>query len=202
MLDQAEPRQVHRHLRALYGERPEEAISSKWARTSSSRVPAGDPVHGEVEVGRGYGTSLAYALDEKVGGLGDAPNPGDLLCAALAACEDGTIRMVAGLLGVELEELEVEVSGDLDVRGTLGIDPAVRVGFEELECSVTIRPAPGADPRAVGRLLAAAERFCVNLDSLTKGLRVTSLRSDASLGPEKGRGLRPLSARGDRQGPR
>jgi uncharacterized OsmC-like protein len=52
-------------------------------------------------VGRGYGASFEYGIDEKVGGLSDRPNPGDLLCAALAACEDGTIRMVAGLLGVE-----------------------------------------------------------------------------------------------------
>jgi uncharacterized OsmC-like protein len=202
MLGATDARRAHRELRALYEERPEEAISAKWARTSSSRVRAGDPVHGEVEVGRGYGVSLPFALDEKVGGLGDGPNPGDLLCAALAACEDGTIRMVAGILGVELEELEVQVSGDLDVRGTLGVDPGVRVGFEELECSVTIRVAPGTDPRAVGRLLAAAERFCVNLDSLTKGVRITSLRSDAPVGPEKGRRLRPLPAGGHRQGPR
>jgi hypothetical protein len=107
-------RAIHRDLRALYRERPEEAISSKWARASSARVPARDPAHGEVEVGRGYGASLEYGIDEKVGGLSDGPNPGDLLCAALAACEDGTIRMIAGLLGVELEGLEVEVSGDLE----------------------------------------------------------------------------------------
>jgi uncharacterized OsmC-like protein len=164
--------EIYRGLRALYAERPEEAISRKWARTSSARVDPGDPLHGEVEIGRGHGTSLDYALDEKVGGLSDHPNPGDLLCAALAACEDGTIRMVAALLGVTLEKLEVEVTGELDVRGTLGIDTGVRVGFTELECSIRLRAAPGTDPRAVDRLLAAAKRFCVNLDTLTGGTRV------------------------------
>lgn len=178
MPPQLDVREVHKDLRALYGERPGEAISSKWARTSSSRIPAGEPLHGEVDVGRGYGVSLDYALDEKVGGLGDGPNPGDLLCAALAACEDGTIRMVAGLLGVTLEELEVEVSGDLDVRGTLGIDPDVRVGFTELACTVRLRAADGTDPRAVRRLLAAAKRFCVNLDSLTGGTAVRVALAD------------------------
>ncbi len=172
---QSDVGQTHQDLRALYGERPGEAISSKWARTSSSRIPAGDPIHGEVEVGRGYGVSLDYALDEKVGGLSDGPNPGDLLCAALAACEDGTIRMVAGLMGVRLEELEVEVTGDLDVRGTLGIDPDVRVGFSELDCSIQLRVAPGTDPRAARRLLAAAKRFCVNLDTLSHGAAVRLL---------------------------
>jgi uncharacterized OsmC-like protein len=168
-------RQGHRDLRALYDKHPDQAISSKWARSSSTRVPAGDPVHGEVEVGRGYGVSLDYALDEKVGGLSDGPNPGDLLCAALAACEDGTIRMVAGLMGVSLEELEVEVSGDLDVRGTLGIDPDVRVGFSDLDCSVRLRVSPGTDPRAARQLMAAAKRFCINLDTLTGGAAVRVL---------------------------
>lgn len=135
-----ETREAYSSLRALYVERPDEAISAKWARTSSSRIAAGDPLHGEVEVGRGYGVSLDYALDEKVGGLSDHPNPGDLFCAALAACEDRTIRMVAALLGVPLEELEVEVTGDLDVRGTLGIHPDVRVGFQR---APLLDPAPG-----------------------------------------------------------
>jgi uncharacterized OsmC-like protein len=166
-------RELHQELRALYLERPDQAISSKSSRTSSARIPAGDPVHGEVEVGSGYGVSLGYALDEKVGGLGDQPNPGDLLCAALAACEDGTIRMAAALLGVELEELEVEVTGDLDVRGTLGIAREVRVGFTELDCSIELKPAPGADARMVRRLVAMAERFCVNLDTLASGTRVS-----------------------------
>ena len=172
MPGQTDVAHMHRDLRARYTERPEEAISSKWARTSSSRIPAGDAAHGEVEVGRGYGVSLDYALDEKVGGLSDGPNPGDLLCAALAACEDGTIRMVAGLLGVQLEQLEVEVCGDLDVRGTLGIDPNIRVGFSELDCSVRLDVAPGTDPRAARRLMAAAKRFCVNLDTLKGGAAV------------------------------
>lgn len=60
---------------------------------------------------------MRFGLDRHVGGLHDLPNPGDLLCAAVAACEDGTLRMIAALPGITVEELEVEVSGKLDVRG-------------------------------------------------------------------------------------
>ena len=159
-------------LRAAYTDRPEEAITSKSARTSASRVSAADPFHGEVEIGRGYGMSLRFGLDRSVGGLHDAPNPGDILCAALAACQDGTIRMVANLLGVELEDLTVEVTGQLDVRGALAVDPDVRVGFEALDCRVRLRPGAGTEPAAVERLVAAAERFCVNVDTLRSGVVV------------------------------
>jgi uncharacterized OsmC-like protein len=161
-------------LRALYAESPQEALTRKSARTSAASVPASDPFHGEVEVGQGYGASLRFGLDRYIGGMHDAPNPGDLLCAALAACEDGTIRMIANLLGVELTELEVEVSGELDVRGCLGVDPDVRVGFEALECKVHLAAVEGTDPRRLEALVAAAERFCVNLDTLRGGIEVTT----------------------------
>jgi uncharacterized OsmC-like protein len=162
----------HASLRSLYRDQPERALTRKVARTSSSEVAATDPFHGEVEVGRGYGTSLGFGLDRSVGGLQDLPNPGDLLCAALAACEDGTIRMIADLMGVELENLEVEVSGEVDVRGTLAIDPDVRVGFESLACKLRLRATPGTDPRLVEKIVAAAGRFCVNLDTLRSGVEV------------------------------
>jgi hypothetical protein len=86
---QAQERQ--RPLRALYRERPDQAVTAKWARTSSASVSAADPFHGEVEIGRGYGAKMRFGLDGHVGGLHDLPNPGDLLCAAVAACEDGTL---------------------------------------------------------------------------------------------------------------
>ena len=159
-------------LRALYAESPQEALTRKSARTSAARVSAADPFHGEVEVGSGYGTSLRFGVDRSIGGLNDVPNPGDLLCAALAACQDGAIRMIANLLGVELTQLEVEVSGELDVRGCLGADSGVRVGFEVLECKARLQAKGDADRKRVETVVAAAERFCVNLDTLRGGIEV------------------------------
>jgi uncharacterized OsmC-like protein len=159
-------------LRTLYDESPQAALTRKTARTSAARLAASDPFHGEVEVGQGYGTWVRFGLDRHVGGLHDAPNPGDLLCAALAACEDGTLRMIANLLGVELSELEVEVNGELDVRGCLGARPDVRVGFGTLECRVRLAAVEGTDPRRLDALRNAAERFCVNLDTLRAGVEV------------------------------
>jgi uncharacterized OsmC-like protein len=159
-------------LCGLYAESPPAALTRKSGRTSSATVAAGDPFHGEVEVGRGYAVALRFGLDRQIGGHGDAPNPGDLLCAALAACQDGAIRMIANLLGVELTELEVEVSGQLDVRGCLGADSGVRVGFEALECKVHLTAKEGTHPNRVETLVAAAERFCVNLDTLRGGIEV------------------------------
>ena len=166
-------------LRTLYAERPQAALTRKSARTTSAEIAATDPFHGEVEVGSGYGTSLRFGLDRHVGGLHDAPNPADLLCAALAACQDGAIRMIANLLGVELAELEVEVTGEVDARGCLGADRDVRVGFEALECRVSLRAKQGTHPKRVKTVIAAAERFCVNLDTLRGGVEVANTADPA-----------------------
>ena len=159
-------------LRQQYQDRPSEALTRKTARTSSANIAATDPFHGEVEIGDGYGSYLRFGLDRYVGGLHDAPNPGDLMCAALATCNDGAIRMVANLLGVQLTVLEVEVTGELDVRGCLLIDNDVRVGFEKLSCRVRLEAADGTPRRKLEALVVAAERVCVNLDTLRRGIEV------------------------------
>ena len=89
--------------------------------------------------------------------------------------------MIANLLGVELTELGVEVRGELDVRGCLGADSEVRVGFEAMECRIRMRTKDGTDPKRVDAVVAAAERFCVNLDSLRGGIEVaTSVTTSGS----------------------
>ncbi len=163
-------------LRARYTEDPAAAAIVKRAR--AGRADDRDPFHGEVVAenaahpGKPYGVVWRYGVDQAVGGLHDAPNPGELLCAALAACADVSVRMLADRLRVRLDELEVEVSGDLDVRGTLDVDRSVPVGFQRFALTVRIRPAPETPRDRVDRLAVGAERACVVLDTLRRGVPV------------------------------
>jgi uncharacterized OsmC-like protein len=145
-----------------------------------------DPVRTAVVPGEEYRTedvTIAVGNHRGVGGLHDAPNSGELLCAALAACQDSTIRMVADLLGVRLTALAVEVEGDVDLRGPLAVDLSVRVGFQSMRCRASLEVADGTDPRTVEMLLTAAERSCVILDTLRSGVDVTT---EVDLAPVKG----------------
>ncbi len=137
----------------------------------------GDPVHTAAVPGEEYPSAqveIAVGTHRGVGGLHDAPNPGELLCATLAACQDSTVRMVANLLGVHVTTLAVDVDGDVDLRGTLAVDPTVRVGFQSMRCRTRLAVAPGTPARTVALLLAAAERSCVVLDTLRRGVDVTA----------------------------
>lgn len=162
-------------LRALYAEHPEAALIRK--RVHSTGPDGRDPFHGTVvpenlaHPAAAYGVAWTYGIDEAVGGQHDMPNPGELLCAALAACADGTARLIANHLGVDLEHLEVEVNGIVDVRGALG-DDSVRVGFESMSLAIRLRATPGTPAHLVDLIGAATERLCIDLDTLRRGVPV------------------------------
>ena len=84
---------VQKPLKAKYKEAPELAMVIDYAKTSGK--VAADPFHSKVEPMDGCGVSIPVGVHAAVGGLHDAPTPGDLLCAALAACQDSAVRMVA-----------------------------------------------------------------------------------------------------------
>jgi uncharacterized OsmC-like protein len=157
-------------LRTTYAASPERANTVKWARTSNGA--AADAIHSLVEVGRGFGVSQRIGIDAAVGGDHDLPNPGDLLCSALAACADSTVRMVADVLGVPILALRVEVQGEVDVRGCLAMGRDLKVGFTSMSCRVDLRVPPGTDPKRLAALRAQGERSCVNLDTLRSGVAV------------------------------
>jgi uncharacterized OsmC-like protein len=162
-------------LRRAYAEDPRAALIVDHGHTIDRAH--GDPVHTTTRPGREYAderVAIAVGTHRGVGGLHDAPNPGELLCATLAACQDSTLRMVADLLGVRLTALSVAVDGDVDLRGTLAVDRSVRVGFQAMRARTSVGVAPGTPQRAVELLLAAAERSCVVLDTLRDGVAVTS----------------------------
>ena len=157
-------------LRARYAKRPGDAVTVKHGKTRTT--DGVDALHGAVRPGDSYDLERRYGIDTAIGGFDDAPNPGDLLCAALAACQDSTIRMIADILGITIEKLEVNVVGDVDVRGCMAVDPAVKVGFRSLACHVRLTVAPGTDPQRAAALREKAERLCVNLDTLRSGVAV------------------------------
>jgi uncharacterized OsmC-like protein len=157
-------------LRERYRSTVNEARITDRARTLNDG--ASDPFHGTVVAGEGHGSPWRFGIHRAVGGDHDLPNPGDMLCAALASCLGSTIRMIADRLDIRIETLEVAVTAEVDVRGTLLVNRSVPVGFQGMQCRVRLHPAAGADPAKLQVLLAAAEHSCVVLGTLRKGVPV------------------------------
>lgn len=157
-------------LRRVYTDDSDQAITIKRVRTLQTATT--DAWHGTIEADDYPGVQWDYGIDAKVGGYDDLPNPGHILCAALAGCVDSTVRMIADHLGVGIEHLEVNVVGEVDVRGCMAMDSTVRSGFQHLRCEIRLQPAPGADERLVRILLNQTEKLCVTLDTLRNGVPV------------------------------
>ena len=157
-------------LRARYRSDPAEAWISDGAQTISGC--GGDPFHGLVVPANSGDAPLQFGLHRAVGGFHDYPNPGDLLSAALAACFDSTLRIIADHLGIRLESLEVKVDAECDVRGCLLVEREVPVGFQRMRCGVRLKTKDHVDDEAIKMLVGAAEHSCVVMQTLRNGVAV------------------------------
>jgi uncharacterized OsmC-like protein len=80
--------------------------------------------------------------------------------------------MIADLIGIPILDLQVEVAGDVDARGCLAIDRAVKVGFRSMTCRVQLRVPTDIDSKRLAILQKQAEESCVILDTLRSGVPV------------------------------
>lgn len=93
-----------------------------------------------------------------------APNPGEFLLHALAACLTVSLAYHAAARGIALDGLRCTVAGDVDLRGFLGLDPSIRPGFQQIQVTVTATGDFDEDQFAV---LADLVRYSPVRDSLT-----------------------------------
>lgn len=139
-------------LKSRYKETPDAALITLKAE--------GDLDSQEIACSVETGKALVKAgLHPATGGDGSFACSGDMLLQALAACAGVTLKAVATALGIELKSGKVRCEGDLDFRGTLGVDKTAPVGFREIRLAFDI--ATDADKDAVAKLIQLTERYCV-----------------------------------------
>ncbi|HEX6293139.1 MAG TPA: OsmC family protein [Herpetosiphonaceae bacterium] len=109
---------------------------------------------------------------EVLGGQDSAVDPVELLLAALSSCVSIGLVTQAAKRGVDFEDFEIEVTGDLDLRGYLGLDESIRSGFTNVQYIVRIKS--DAPPEALEEILRAAEKTSPMLDNIRNGVPVTS----------------------------
>ena len=110
----------------------------------------------KVETGR----ALAIAgLHPASGGSGAELCSGDMLLEALVACAGVTLKAVAVALEIPLRKGIVRAEGDLDFRGTLGVDREAPVGFRAIRLAFDLDTDAPQDK--IDTLIRLTERYCV-----------------------------------------
>lgn len=112
------------------------SVATAWTGQTGSRSRVSQIDLGGEKIARDF--EIVADEPEELLGRNQAPNPQELLMAAVNACM--TVGYVAGaaLHGIELEKLEIETTGQLDLRGFLGLDDSVPPGYEQIDYVVRI----------------------------------------------------------------
>jgi uncharacterized OsmC-like protein len=108
-----------------------------------------------------------------LGGADAAPNPVEFALAGLLSCQVVTYRFWAAKLDIPLDDVQVEVEGDLDVRGFFGLEDGVRSGLGEVR--VKVRLTGPASTEQYRELQAAVDQHCPVLDLFSNP---TSVRTE------------------------
>jgi uncharacterized OsmC-like protein len=151
-------------IKDRYRAEPEAAIVTLKAKGSIDDTA----IACKVETGR----ALAVAgLHPATGGSGLELCSGDMLLEALVACAGVTLKAVATALDIELASGVVRAEGDLDFRGTLGVDKEASVGFKSIRLAFDLKTDAAED--AIAQLVKLTERYCVVYQTLNKRPELT-----------------------------
>ena len=163
-MERDELRALQAPLKERYREEPEAAVV-----TLSATGSLGDGVSCSVQTGR----ALAEAgLHPASGGDGSLLCSGDMLLEALVACAGVTLRAVATSLAIPIRSGTVRAEGDLDFRGTLGVDRDAPVGFASIR--LTFDLDADATDEQLATLKKLTERYCVVYQTLASAPELTT----------------------------
>jgi uncharacterized OsmC-like protein len=155
-MDADELRQLQGPLKDHYRAEPSAAVVTLHAEGSL----ADSDVSCSVQTGRAL---VEAGLHPATGGDGTLACSGDMLLQALVACAGVTLRSVATNRGIDVSGT-VRAEGDLDFRGTLGVDRTAPVGFRSIRLSFDLESEATRDD--LDALIATTERYCVVFQTL------------------------------------
>ena len=112
-------------------------VTTTWQGQARSRAEIESYGIGGEKVPRRF--SIDIDEPNELGGSNRFANPQEHLIAALNACMTVGYAAQCAVRGITLESLAIETDGEIDLRGFLGIDPAVPQGYENLSYTVRIK---------------------------------------------------------------
>jgi uncharacterized OsmC-like protein len=159
-MDRAELQALQRPLKERYREEPESALLTLRAEGRLGE----EAISCSVATGRAL---VEAGLHPATGGAGALACSGDMLLEALAACAGVTLRSVATSMELDVAGT-VHVEGDLDFRGTLGVDREAPVGFTAIRLRFELES--DAAEEELDKLLERTARYCVVYRTLAGGV--------------------------------
>jgi len=156
-MDSQELRAMQAPIKARYKETPDAAVITLKAQGAVDD----QSISCKVETGRAIAAAGLHPLS---GGSGLELCSGDMLLESLVACAGVTLKAVSTALEIPLRAGVVRAEGDLDFRGTLGVDKEAPVGFSAIRLSFDLDT--DAPQEKIDQLIKLTERYCVVFQTL------------------------------------
>jgi uncharacterized OsmC-like protein len=150
-----------RRLQAPLKDRYKGEPGAALIRLKAEGTLGGESLSCKVETGKAL---VEAGLHPATGGDGSLACSGDMLLEALVACAGVTLKAVATAIGVTIRSGKVRAEGDLDFRGTLGVDKGAPVGFRDIRLAFDLDS--DASPEQLATLQKLTERYCVVYQTL------------------------------------
>ncbi len=152
-------------LKARYKEEPQTAQITM----SATGTLGSDAITCDVASPAG---AIKAGLHPLAGGQVDWACSGEMLLQSLVACAGVTLKAVATALEIPLRGGQVIAEGDMDFRGTLGVNKETPIGFQQVRLRFELDS--DASPEQKQKLLALTERFCVIYQTLKNAPTISS----------------------------
>jgi len=169
-MDAEKLRATQAPLKQRYREEPGAAFTTLRARGRLA-----EHVTCRVETGNAH---VLAGLHPLAGGTGEAACSAEMLLASLAGCAGVTMNAVATALRIELRDAAIEVEGDVDFRGTLGVSKEIPVGFQKIRVRFALDT--DATEEQLANLVRLTERYCVVFQTLAHPPEIEIARTPAS----------------------
>ncbi len=162
-MEAADLRNLQAPLKDRYRDEPDAARIT----LSAEGVLGAENLTCKIETGRAL---VEAGLHPATGGSGIHACSGDMLLEALVACAGVTLSAVATALEIPVRSGKLTAEGDLDFRGTLGVDKEAKVGFTDIRLRFDLDTDAG--PEKIETLMKLTERYCVVFQTLNQTPRL------------------------------
>lgn len=116
-------------------------------------------------------------IDEhpELGGKNAGPNPVELLLVALGTCQEIMYSAYASVMGINLDSVKVDLKGEINLNGMLGLDETTPAGFNKITFKTNIESS--ADEETLMNLIDAVEKHCPVMDTILREITISGSAS-------------------------
>ena len=144
------------------------SLISEWSGGFRVKSNSKSIKMGSNEVARESISQIIHDFPTQFSGGNNGPTVCESCMASLGSCMIQTIVLHASTMGIQIDGVDINLEGDIDLRGFSGISEKVRPGAQQIRAKVNIH-SKQATPYQIKQLYEIGKKLSPAVDTLTNG---------------------------------